>query len=246
LLLTMEGFAQPSEASEGCVVECRLDCAHDLAALLAALQLRDREQKDLRVHCEASGRGLKFVTQSSGKDVAVLGWIFHNAFKEYRYAGTGEELHLRLPVAPMLCCLQVFSDRASMVLRYPDGPSDELHFTLEEEGATTECHVKTLVLEEAPATINSIFSAGDALSYFRPTQADTWYLALSELQTSMRPMSCCASRCRQLLWRTSQLLFSGRRQSTAMPRWNYIVGHWRSSSWPQVQLQLGQLRTATT
>jgi len=175
----MEDFVK-AETQSGCMVECRLDCAHDLAALLTALQLRDKEHKDLRVHCEASGRGLKFIAQSIGKDVAVVGWIFNNAFKEYRYAGMGEELHLRLPVAPMLCCLQVFSDRASMVLRYPDGPSDELHFTLEEEGATTECHVKTLVLEEAPAAINSIFAPGDALSSFRPTQADTWYLALSE------------------------------------------------------------------
>merc|ERR1719433_1679079 len=124
-------------------------------------------------------------------------------------------VHLDI-AAPMLSCLQVFGDRASMVLRYPDGPSDELHFTLEEEGATTECHVKTLVLEEAPATINSIFAAGDALSSFRPTQADTWYLALSEFADFDAPDVVLRITLRQLLWRTNRLLCSGRRQSTAL------------------------------
>nr|QDO16377.1 cell cycle checkpoint protein RAD1 [Lingulodinium polyedra] len=172
--------AAEGEAAAAGAVECRLESAHDLAVLLAALQLREREQREQRVHCEASGRGLKFMAQSNAKDVAVLGWMFSNAFREYRYTGGQEELHLRLPVAPLLSCLQILSDRAVMTLRYPSGPSDELRFTLEEDGATTECRLRTLVLEEAPAPIGSFFAPGDPLSMFRPAQAEAWHLALSE------------------------------------------------------------------
>lgn len=168
-----------AELSES-IVECRLDSAHDLAALLSALQLREKDQKDQRVHCEASSRGLKFMAQGTGKDVAVLGWMFCNAFKEYRYKGEAEEVHLRLPVAPLLSCLQIFSDRAVMSLQYPFGPSQELQFTLEEEGAVTECRLKTLVLDEAPTPMSSFFAPGDPLCMFRPTQAESWHLALSE------------------------------------------------------------------
>jgi len=162
------------------IIECRLDSAHDLAALLSALQLREKDQKDQRIHCEASSRGLKFTAQSGGKDVAVLGWMFSNAFREYRYTHATEEVHLRLPVAPLLSCLQIFSDRAAMALRYPYGPSEELYFTLEEEGAVTECRLKTLVLDEAPQPMGSFFAPGDQLCMFRPTQAEAWHLALSE------------------------------------------------------------------
>mmetsp|Transcript_51050 Transcript_51050/g.89147 ORF Transcript_51050/g.89147 Transcript_51050/m.89147 type:complete len:376 (+) Transcript_51050:60-1187(+) len=164
------------------LIECRLDSAHDLAALLSALQLRERDQKDQRVYCEASSRGLKFTAQSIAKDVAVLGWIFSEAFREYRFASEYEDLHLKLPVAPLLSCLQIFSDRAALVLSYPSGPADELRFTLEEEGATTECCLRTMVLDEAPAPINSFFAPGDLLSVFRPMQPEGWYQALSEFQ----------------------------------------------------------------
>lgn len=177
--MRVETTAMEGEPVAG-LVECRLESAHDLAALLAALQLREKDQKDQRVHCEASSRGLKFMAQSTAKDVAVLGWMFNNAFKEYRFTGTLEEMHLRLPVAPLLSCLQIFSDRAVMNLRYPSGPSNELHFTLEEESAVTECRLSTLVLDEAPAPIGSFFAPGDPLSMFRPTQPEAWYLALSE------------------------------------------------------------------
>lgn len=166
--------------STGCLVECRLESAHDLAALISALQLREKDQKDQRVYCEASSRGLKFSTQSGGKDVAVLGWMFRSAFKEYQFTGDDQEIHLKLPVAPLLHCLQIFSDRAALVLRYPLGPSDELRFTLEEEGAVTECCLKTLVLDETPIPISSFFATGDPLCVLRPTLAETWHQALSE------------------------------------------------------------------
>lgn len=164
------------------LIECRLDSAHDLAALLSALQLRERDQKDQRVYCEASSRGLKFTAQSIAKDVAVLAWMFSDAFREYRFASECEDLHLKLPVAPLLSCLQIFSDRAALVLSYPSGPADELRFTLEEEGATTECCLRTMVLDEAPAPINSFFAPGDLLSVFRPMQPEGWHHALSEFQ----------------------------------------------------------------
>lgn len=161
------------------LLECRLEGAHDLAALLAALQLREKDQKDQRVHCEASSRGLKFMAQSSARDVAVLGWMFGNAFKEFHYQGPDEELHLRLPLAPLLSCLQIFSDRAQLLLRYP-GPAGELHFTLEEDGAVTECRLRTLALEGPPAPMGAFFAPGDPLSVFRPSQPEAWHLALSE------------------------------------------------------------------
>merc|ERR1712151_372852 len=66
------------------------------------------------------------------------------------------------------------------VLRYPLGPSDELRFTLEEEGAVTECCLKTLVLDETPMPISSFFAPGDPLSVLRPTLPETWHQALSE------------------------------------------------------------------
>lgn len=164
----------------GGFVECRLDSAHDLAALLAILQLREKEQKDQRVHCEASRRGLKFTAHGGGKDMAVLAWIFTKAFKEYRYVGEAEEMHLKLPVVPFLNCLQIFSDRASLTLRYPSGTSNELHFTLQEDGATTECRLRTLVVDEAPAPISSFFGPGDPLTVFRPIQPEAWHQALTE------------------------------------------------------------------
>jgi len=150
-----------------------------LAALLAVLQLKDKEQKDQRVYCEASSRGLKFTAQSAAKDVAVLAWMFSDAFKEYSYSGQ-QDIHLKLPVAPLLNCLQIFSDRAALSLRYPSGPSDELRFMLEEDGATTECCLRTLVLDEAPAPMSSFFAPGDPLSMFRPSQPEAWHHALSE------------------------------------------------------------------
>eukprot|EP00927_Polykrikos_kofoidii_P066381 TRINITY_DN61993_c0_g1_i1.p1 TRINITY_DN61993_c0_g1~~TRINITY_DN61993_c0_g1_i1.p1 ORF type:complete len:341 (-),score=54.10 TRINITY_DN61993_c0_g1_i1:65-1087(-) len=165
-------------------VECRLESAHDLASLLTALQLREREQKDQRVHCEASPRGLKFAAQSCGKDVAILGWMFSNSFKEYKFTGTIEEIHLKLPAAPFLSCLQIFSDRAALMFRYPSDDSGDLHFTLEEDAAVTECRLRTLVLEEAPEHI-AFFSPEDELrhvSVFRPTQPEAWYQALSEFE----------------------------------------------------------------
>eukprot|EP00435_Cladocopium_sp_Y103_P031752 s675_g8.t1 len=98
-------------------VECRLESASDLATLLNALTLRDKEQKDQRVICEASENGLKFTAQSAGKDVTVLGWIFKDAFTEYTFDGAGEEhLHFKLPVAPLLSCLNIFSERAVLAM----------------------------------------------------------------------------------------------------------------------------------
>jgi len=142
------------------------------------LQLKDKDQKDQRVFCEASSLGLKFTAQSAAKDVAVLAWMFADAFSQYTFTGS-EDLHLKLPVVPLLNCLQIFSDRAAMVLRYPSGPSDELRFMLEEDGASTECCLRTLVLDDA-LVMDSFFAAGDSLSQFRPSQSEAWHHALSE------------------------------------------------------------------
>jgi len=156
-----------------------LESAHDLAALLAVLQLKDKEQKDQRVFCEASAQGLKFTAQSAAKDIAVLAWMFSDAFREYSFTGE-QDMHLKLPVAPLLNCLQIFSDKAAMVLRYPSGPSDELRFMLEEDGATTECCLRTLVLDEAPTPMSAFFAPGDSLCMFRPAQPAGWHHALAE------------------------------------------------------------------
>lgn len=156
-----------------------MDSAHDLAALLAVLQLKDKEQKDQRVYCEASSRGLKFTAQSASKDIAVLAWMFSDAFKEYTFTGQ-QDIHLKLPVTPLFNCLQIFSDKAGLLLRYPSGPSEELRFMLEEDGATTECCLRTLVLDEAPAPMNSFFAPGDPLSMFRLSTPEAWHHALSE------------------------------------------------------------------
>jgi hypothetical protein len=146
---------------------------------LAVLQLKDKDQKDQRVFCEASSRGLKFTAQSSAKDVAILAWMFSDAFREYSFVGD-KDIHLKLPVAPLLNCLQIFSDRASLTLRYPSGPSDEIRFMLQEDSDTTECCLRTLVLDEAPEPMNSFFAPGDSLSMFRLGQPDSWHHALSE------------------------------------------------------------------
>jgi len=171
------GSTGPTHAS----LECRLDSAHDLAALLAVLQLKDKEQKDQRVYCEASSRGLKFAAQSSAKDVAVVAWMFSDAFKQYSFSGQ-QDIHLKIPVAPLLNCLHIFSERSALILRYPSGPSDELRFLLEEDDATTECCLRTLVLDDAPEPMNSFFAPGDSLSMFRPVQPEVWHHALSEFQ----------------------------------------------------------------
>jgi hypothetical protein len=160
-------------------LECRLESAHDLAALLAVLQLKEKDQKDQRVYCEATRRGLKFTAQSAAKDVAVLAWMFSDAFREYSFSGE-QEMHLKIPVAPLLACLQIFSDKAALVLKYPSGPSDELRFVLEEDGATTECCLRTLVLDEAPAPMSSFFAPGDPLCMFRLAQPEAWHHALAE------------------------------------------------------------------
>lgn len=172
-------MADPS-SSQGNYVECRLESAHDLAALLSALQLREKDQKDQRVHCEASARGLKFVAQSAAKDVVILAWMFVEAFQEYRYVANCETMHLKLPVAPLLSCLQIFSDKAVLALRYPAGPSDELRFTLEEHNAVTECCLRTLVLDEAPPAPSVLFQQSDRLTTIRIAQPDAWYTALNE------------------------------------------------------------------
>jgi len=157
-----------------------LDSAWDLAALLQALQLREKDQKDQRVHCEASSKGLKLVAQSGAKDVAVLGWMLNSSFREYRFTGLAEDVHLKLPVAPLLSCLTVFSDRASLVLRYRAEDEVPLHLTMEEEGAVTECRVRTMMLDEAPAAFGSFFAQGEPTSVLRPAQPEAWYHALLE------------------------------------------------------------------
>lgn len=168
-------------------VECRLESASDLATLLNALTLRDKEQKDQRVICEASENGLKFTAQSAGKDVTVLGWIFKDAFTEYTFDGAGEEhLHFKLPVAPLLSCLNIFSERAVLAMRFPAG-AHELRFTLEEDGATTECRLRTLLLDEAPVPIATFRAENERLSIFRAKQPEIWHAALSEFHELEAP-----------------------------------------------------------
>lgn len=166
-------------------LECRLDSAHDLAALLAAMQLRD--QKDQRVHCEASARGIKLVAQSAGKDAAVMGWMLNTSFRDYKYTGEAEEMHLRLPIAPLLSCLQIFSERAGLLMQYPSGDSADLYLTMEEDGAVTECRLHTLMLDEAPTTFNSFFAPREPTSELRLAQPEAWYHALNEFSDMDSP-----------------------------------------------------------
>lgn len=166
----------------GGLVECRLDNASDLVSVLAALTLREKDQKNQSVVCVASGNGLKFTAQSSGKDVAVLGWIFKDAFAEYSFhSSNDEDLVLKLPVAPLLSCLTIFTERAALMLRYPEG-AHELQFSLEEDGAFTECRLKTLVLDEVPEAAPAFLAPGERPSSFRAKQAEVWFAALSEFQ----------------------------------------------------------------
>ncbi|CAJ1377445.1 unnamed protein product [Effrenium voratum] len=73
---------------------------------------------EVRAAKKASQNGLKFTAQSAGKDVAVQGWIFKDAFAEYKFDGAGHEhLHMKLPVAPLLSCLTIFSERAALTMR---------------------------------------------------------------------------------------------------------------------------------
>lgn len=167
-------------------VECRLDSASDLASLLNALTLRDKERKDQRVICEASENGLKFTAQSAGKDVTILGWIFKDAFTEYTFDGAGEEhLYFKLPVAPLLSCLNIFTERAVLVMRFPAG-AHELRFSLEEDGATTECRLRTLLMDEAPVPI-TFLAPSERPSIFRAKQPEIWHAALSEFQELEAP-----------------------------------------------------------
>jgi len=168
-------------ASQAPGVSCRLESVRDLAALLTAVQLKEKERNEQKatVHVEASSRGLKLASQSAAKDVAVLAWMFSDAFQEYRWAAP-EELHLRVPMLPLLSCLQIFSDRASLALRYPDGDDQsEIRLTIEEDGAVTECQLRTLVMDEAEP-LASFFAPGDATSVFRPLHAVVWHQALCE------------------------------------------------------------------
>jgi len=180
-----QAAASAAGGAQAGYVEARLDSAHDLASLLAALHLRD--QKDQRVHCEASARGLKFVAQTAAKDVAVFGWMQHNSFKDYKFAGEVEEMNIRLPVSPLLSCLHIFSERAALTMKYPFGDTDDLYLSMEEDGAVTECRVRTLVMEEAPAAFGSFFAPGEPASVLRPAQPEAWYAALSEFQDMDAP-----------------------------------------------------------
>lgn len=178
------GVGAPSQAG----VQCSLDSARDLAALLQAVQLKEKEKNEQKatVHLEASTRGLKLASQSPAKDVAVLAWMFSDAFREYRYAAP-EEVHLRVPMMPLLSCLQIFGDRASLALRYPDGDDQsEIRLTIEEDGAVTECQLRTLVMDEAEP-LASFFAPGDSASVFRPLQAEAWHQALSEFSELEMP-----------------------------------------------------------
>mmetsp|Transcript_38591 Transcript_38591/g.70173 ORF Transcript_38591/g.70173 Transcript_38591/m.70173 type:complete len:339 (-) Transcript_38591:33-1049(-) len=167
-------------ASHESYFECRLESAHDLAALLSTLLLREKDQKEQRVLCEASGHGLKFAAQSGSKDTMVFAWMFRDFFKSYEYVGAREEIHMKLPVAEVMSCLQVFSERAGMVLRYPAGSQDQMRFRLEEDGNVTECKVYTLVLNESSMEAPAFFSTGERFSMFTPLQPETWHTALNE------------------------------------------------------------------
>lgn len=164
-------------------LECRLERAHDLAAILTVLQLKEKEKEGQRIFCQASSTGLKLTAQSAGKDVAIHAWMFSDAFREYKYVGN-QEMTLKLPLAPLLNCLGMFGERSSLVLCYPSGPSDELRFKLEEDGAMSECCLRTLVLDDAPAQMEgSFFAPTEPMCIFEPLKPEVWHQALSEFDT---------------------------------------------------------------
>ncbi|OLP97651.1 hypothetical protein AK812_SmicGene19977 [Symbiodinium microadriaticum] len=64
---------------------------------------------------------------------------------------------------------------------YPEG-AHELQFSLEEDGAFTECRLKTLVLDEVLEAAPAFLAPGERPSSFRAKQAEVWFAALSEFQ----------------------------------------------------------------
>lgn len=122
--------------------------------------------------------------------MVVIGWLFKRAFKDFKLFDTqGAEvspsqdaipLYLKLPVAPLISALQVFTDRAQLTTRYPCGDSNQLRFTLEEEGAITDCCVKTLVLDDAPLPVPPFLAPSERPNSFRPKNVEAWFIALSE------------------------------------------------------------------
>lgn len=171
-------------------MSCCLDCAYDLATIVAALQLREKKE-DHMVHFEASVQGFKLTSQSAGKDVTVQGWIFAKNFRDYKIEldGSATAIHLRLPVEKLLSCLQIFSDKAEFAFRYPSDDSADLKFTLTEDQAVTEVRMRTMVMNEAPQTFAFIQAGDDVtqISVFRPSQAEAWYQLLSEFEALEAP-----------------------------------------------------------
>lgn len=158
-------------------VECRLDSTQTLSTLLGSLQLKEKDQ---RVHCEASSRGLKFQAYSPAKDVILTGWMFSEAFQEYTYTSTEEKLNIKLPLPPLISCLQIFSSNAALTLCYQPEVADELRLALEDEGAVTECHVRALHRTEDPPSV-PFLGTGAKLTLFR-IRPEAWHAALSEFQ----------------------------------------------------------------
>eukprot|EP00439_Symbiodinium_sp_Y106_P077433 s352_g16.t1 len=63
----------------------------------------------------ASDTFIKSVFCSWLLDVAVLGWIFKDAFAEYNFhSSNDEDLVLKLPVAPLLSCLTIFTESCKL------------------------------------------------------------------------------------------------------------------------------------
>lgn len=156
--------------------ECRLDSTQTFTTLLSSLQLG--KEKDQRIHCEVSGKGLKFTSHTQAKDCVVTGWMFGAAFQEFKYTAATDILELRLPLSPLISCLQIFSSHAALLLRYRPNEAEELRLTLEEDGAVTECHVKTLFMQEELPEV-PFLGAGDTLQMFR-VSPEAWYAALGE------------------------------------------------------------------
>lgn len=163
--------------------ECRLESTQTFTTLLCSLVLG--KEKDQRVHCEVSGKGLKFTSHTQAKDCLVTGWMFCEAFQEFKYRAPTNLLELRLPLNPLINCLQIFSAHAALLIRYRPDDAEELRLTLEEDGAVTECRVRTLHMGETLPEV-PFLGAGDALQMFR-ILPEAWHSALGEFQEMDTP-----------------------------------------------------------
>nr|QDO16422.1 cell cycle checkpoint protein RAD1 [Crypthecodinium cohnii] len=172
---SMAGSVASATLPPGARFRCFLKSARDLTSLLALLHKDKAKRRNIR--CEVRPQGLKFSSQSSAKDVMVVAWL--RTSTPITFIGSTEE-EFSLPLDPLFQCLQIFSERASILMTYPSGDSNCLHLLMEEDGARTECTVQTVHSEEASSDFSAIgLGLEEPKSQLLPDPA-SWRRALAE------------------------------------------------------------------